>query len=51
MRYIIRMYNEVDCLIDSGMIIASNEYDALEKFKEKHRIIEYPGDRYEIVEV
>lgn len=50
MKFVVRMYNDVNCLIDSDIIEASDENEALETFKKEHFIVEYAGDRYEVEE-
>lgn len=50
MKYVVRMFNDVNCMIDSDIIEASDENEALEIFKKEHFIIEYAGDRYEVEE-
>lgn len=40
------MFNKENCCIGEDIVKAHFEYEAIEKFKEKHNVYEYSGDYY-----
>lgn len=49
-KYVVKMFNEEGCDIAHEIIEASDEYEAIEIFKEELNVIEYAGDTYEVEE-
>ena len=44
--YVVEMFNKEGCAIAGDIVVASDEWEAIEVFKEKLDVIEYDGDRY-----